>query len=302
MKYFAIILFFIASFISSYALEALPRDLMLGEDYTYVIRMKNGDVMTGSIVEFKNSPEKGEGFRFQMEIGTATFYAEQIKEINLKEDNYRHDSRVFLLPTAKAIKNNHYIGAFELLFFNAGFGITDYVSVMIGRSVLPFINGNDQITNFDAKVTFYDEKFEDYDGSMALAVGSNLAFINHNNRLIHAYAVATFTGAKSRMTGNIYYKAGSADYYDVRFRDELLDLQYADGAFGIGLGVDTKFDSWQGVHFIGELWNNNVEKPTNTGVLLGVRLCNTEFAADFGFAFSTAPFVAPFASFVWTMF
>lgn len=301
MKYFAVLFFVVFSFISTLAAE-LPRDLKLGEDYTYVIRMKNGDMMTGSIVEFKNSPERGEGFRFQMQIGTATIYADQIQEINLKEENYRHDSRVFLLPTAKAIKNNHYIGSFELLFFNAGIGITDYVSIMIGRSLLPYIDGRDQITNFDAKITFYDQQFEDYDGGLALAVGSNLAFINDNNRLIHAYGVATFTGAKSRLTGNIFYKAGSADFYDVRFKDELLDLQYADGAFGVGLGVDTRIDGWQGVHVIGELWNNNVEKPTNTGILLGVRLCNTEFAADFGFAFSTAPFVAPFVSFVWTMF
>ncbi len=301
MKYFAILVFVVISFVSAYAIE-LPRDLMMGEDYSYVIRMNNGDVMTGSIVEFKNSPENGEGFRFKMEIGTATIYANQIKEIKLYEDSYRHDSRVFLLPTAKAIKNNHYFGSFELLFFNAGIGITDYVSVMVGRSVLPFINGTDQITNLDTKVTFYDRQFEDYDGGLALAVGGNLAFINDNNRLIHGYAVATFTGAKSRLTGNVYYKAGSADYYDVRFRDQLLDLQYADGAFGVGLGVDTRIDSWKGIHVIGELWNNNVEKPTNTAVLLGVRLCNDEFAADFGFAFSTAPFAAPFASFVWTMF
>eukprot|EP00825_Cyclidium_porcatum_P048823 TRINITY_DN8308_c0_g1_i4.p2 TRINITY_DN8308_c0_g1~~TRINITY_DN8308_c0_g1_i4.p2 ORF type:complete len:108 (+),score=33.52 TRINITY_DN8308_c0_g1_i4:3-326(+) len=34
--------------------------------------------------------------------------------------------------------------------------------------------------------------------------------------------------------------------------------------------------------FLGELWNNNIAKMTNTALLGGLRVCNSNFSADFG--------------------
>jgi hypothetical protein len=77
---------------------------------------------------------------------------------------------------------------------------------------------------------------------------------------------------------------------------------YEDGSFGLALGVDTHLSAWKDVRIIGELWNSNISKPTDTGVLLGVRLGNTKFSADFGLALFTSPFLLPFTSFSWTPF
>jgi hypothetical protein len=68
------------------------------------------------------------------------------------------------------------------------------------------------------------------------------------------------------------------------------------------MGIDTEISGRHGLHFIGELWNSDVNQPTNSGVLLGLRLFNSGFSADFGVAFFMQPFVAPFASFVITPF
>jgi hypothetical protein len=114
--------------------------------------------------------------------------------------------------------------------------------------------------------------------------------------------VATAALSRTSLTAAIFYKGGSKDIYRIRMANNALDLTYGDGAFGLGLGLDTKLSRMHDLHFIGELWNSDATKPTNTGVLLGLRLCNSSFSADFGLSFFTQPFIAPFCSFVWTPF
>jgi hypothetical protein len=100
----------------------------------------------------------------------------------------------------------------------------------------------------------------------------------------------------------MFYKAGSDDYYKVRMGANSIDMNYADGSFGLGIGIDSRFSSMHDLHFIGELWNSDVTRPTHSAVMLGLRLCSSNFSADFGLSFFTQPFVAPFCSFVWTPF
>ncbi|MFP4370360.1 MAG: hypothetical protein ACLFR2_12345 [Candidatus Kapaibacterium sp.] len=280
----------------------LPDFVRPGDTEQYQVRLKNGDILTGYILEMENDPEEGEGFRFQTYIGTALIFESQIEEIRLFKDSYRHKHRVFLLPTADPIGDDHFIGAFELAFFYAGFGIGDIVSITAGRSVVPTIPGEDQVSLMNLKATVYDYEFETMEGGVAIALGGNLAFINNDNRLIHSYAVSTFRGAKSRLTGAVFYKMGSRDIYTLRFNNEIVDMIYTDGSFGIALGLDTRISDRHGLHVIGELWNNDINSPTNTGIMLGLRLSNTNFAADFGMSFFTQPLVLPIASFSWTPF
>jgi hypothetical protein len=267
-----------------------------------VLRLKNGDIVSGYVIEMINSPDDGEGVKLKTVLGTATIFAKEIIEIHEEHEYYRHKHRVFLLPTAEPIENDHFIGNFEMLFLYGGFGILDWVSVTAGRSLIPGIRSSEQISVVNAKVTLLEEEFPDVARSLSLAIGTNYTFINSNNRLVHYYGVATAALSRTSLTAAIFYKGGSKDIYRIRMANNALDLTYGDGAFGLGLGLDTKLSRMHDLHFIGELWNSDATKPTNTGVLLGLRLCNSSFSADFGLSFFTQPFIAPFCSFVWTPF
>lgn len=282
--------------------EDIFKGIKPSETQEYIIRMKNGDLLTGTIVEMVSSPEDGDGIKFKTELGKATIYGFQIQEIRLKEENYRHSHKLFFLPTAEAIKDNYYISISELVLVNAGVGISDYFSITASRTLIPYINSDEQLTMFNAKATVLDMPFESTNGKMTVAVGVNYASLNDANKFYHFYGLATFRGDRSIFTTGIFYKNGSESFYTVKAKNEKFKVRYDDGSFGIALGLDTKFSNWHDIHFIGELWNSDISKPTNTGVLLGVRLSNTRFSADFGLAFFTQPLIAPFANFAWTPF
>jgi len=307
-KYFKIVIIIISLFLSFtqsklFAKEGILDNIEPDRNKIYVIKLINGDILTGYVVESISDPDEGEGIKFSTEIGTATIFEDQILEIRLLKEHYRHNHRIFLLPTANPIENNHFIGNFELLFFYAGAGISDIVSITAGRTLTPSeIRSDQQITVANIKVTLFNSDINSSSEKLSFALGGNLGFVNNDNRLIHFYGVGTLTLNRSAVTAAIFYKAGSDDYNKVIFGNNYIDLRYADGSFGIGLGLDTKFSRMHDLHFIGELWNSDVTKPTNTAVMLGLRLCSTKFSADFGLSFFTYPFVAPFCSFVWTPF
>lgn len=300
-KYILIICFFLLhGFVFSE--EGVLKEIQAGSNVEYIITLQNGDILTGYIIEFTRHPEEGEGVKFNTELGDAVIYEHQIKKIYKIEDSNRHSHRVFLLPTAKPIGKNHFIGAFELLFFYAGFGISDLVSITAGRTVIPQIRADEQFMTLNGKITLLTEKFDNIARSLSLAVGGNLSFINDRNRLIHYYGVGTFELSRTNLHATVFYKTGNHDIYDIYFANNLIAMVYPNGSFGIGLGIDSRIPNTKGLYFIGELWNHNVQQPTHSGVLLGLRLCSQNFSADFGLSFFTSPFLAPFASFVWTPF
>jgi hypothetical protein len=285
-----------------FAKDSIFDDIFLGSDVQYVLRLKNGDLITGYPVEVVQHPQEGEGIRIDTQIGLATIYANQILEIIEKEEYYRHSHRIFLLPTAAPIGNDHFIGAFELMFFYAGAGIGDWLSMTGGRSVVPFLPSEQQVTVGNIKLSMPLFAIDTTGLSFGLAGGINMAFLNHDNRFVHYYGTATINFETTSITGSVFYKAGSEDFYLIDIDNSIYDIIYPDGSFGIGMGIDTEISGRHGLHFIGELWNSDVNQPTNSGVLLGLRLFNSGFSADFGVAFFMQPFVAPFASFVITPF
>jgi hypothetical protein len=278
------------------------KNLLPSSKQAYIIRLNNGDLFTGYITEMINDPEEGEGIKFKTELGIAKIFFNQITEITLANELYRHNHRVFLLPTAEPIGNNFFVGDFEMLFLYFGFGISDWLSITAGRTIAPIISSNQQISEFDAKFTLYNSPMENVARNLSIAAGANLAFINHDNRFIHLYGVGTINLDRSSLTASVFYKIGSQDFNILNFDNQAVDVTYENGSFGIGLGLDTKFTKRNDLHFIGELWNSNIAKPTNTGILLGFRLCNTNISADFGIAFFTQPLFVPITSFVWTPF
>jgi hypothetical protein len=297
LRYSIIIIFFIAF---SLCLSAKEIDLKYGE--TYIFKLKNGDLVTGLVNNEVEVKDFGKGISVETQLGEAVIFYDQIEEYRLEEEQYRHAHRVYFMPTAVPIGDNHFIGDFELLFLYGGFGIMDKISITAGRSIIPTIRSEEQITDLNVKFTIIEEEYEDFEGKLHVALGGNLSFVNNDNRLIHAYGVATFQKKRSRLSLALFSKLGSKDFYRPSFKDNFFDINYANGAMGIAIGLDTKFTSWHDIHFIGEMWNANIAKPQDTGVLLGFRLANTKFGADFGLAFFTTPVVAPFFSFVWTPF
>lgn len=271
------------------------------ENQIYVFRLLNGDIISGKVIE--KSFENGKiQLKIQTIIGISKIFDDEIVEIRLQDDYYRHNHRVYLLPTALPVKNNHFVGNFELGFFYAGAGIMDFASIYAGHSVLPFAYPEQEVSSLNLKLSYPAFEISDISANIWFGFGANLAFVNSYNRFVHYYANATYKGEKSSITALLFYKAGSKDFYQIRFRNDLYDLKYPNGSFGIALGLDTKFSHRNDLHFIGEIWNSDVNNPSNTLILLGLRLAETKFSADFGLAFITEPLAFPFVSFVWTPF
>lgn len=280
----------------------LPKDTKLIRDTDYIIRLVNGDIITGKIVEISSEGDEEHYIKVKTEIGTATIYFSQIYDISLKSEQYKHNHRLFLMPTAEAIGTNHFIGDFELLFIYAGIGISDFLSITAGRSVVPAVPASQQISTVGAKFTLLTTQFDSIARSVSVAVGGNIGFANNFNRLVHLYGTGTVNFGRTSLTANIIYKIGSLDYYEMHFQNTAIPFVYTNGSFGIGIGLDSKLPKRNDIHLIGELWNIDVTRPTNTAILLGFRIVNSSFSADFGFSFFTQPYLAPFASFVWTPF
>jgi hypothetical protein len=288
-------------FSNVFASSPLFKDIIPNEKDEYYLRLKNGDELSGFIIEIIDNKEDGEGIRFKTEVGKALVYDFQIAELRLKSEMYRHTNRLYFMNTAEPINNNHFIGNFELLFLYGGIGLADLASINFGSSLIPGQN-NDQLTTLNIKLTVLNEPFESMDGKMVLAIGSNYAHINKGTEFLHFYGVSTFTGRRSNLSIGLFYKAGMNDLGEVKVFDRIYGFNYGNGSFGLNLGLDTKFSERNDLHFIGELWNSDISKPTNTGILIGLRLTNTKFSTDFGLALFTQPFIAPFFSFVWTPF
>ncbi|MES2766569.1 MAG: hypothetical protein V4642_11905 [Bacteroidota bacterium] len=276
-------------------------ELQESEVTEYILRLTNGDILTGKIVEITD--DEGEPFlKLKSAIGTATIYQNQIVEIRLKEEYYRHNHRIFIMPTAEPIGDNHFVGLFELLFAYAGVGIYDVGSITVGRTLVPGIPASDQLTIYNAKATVYTIPDKDTKGGLHFAIGANVATIGKET-LSNIYGVATLVGERSRLTGMLFFKSSGSDVFDINLgRYGMATAQYATGSVGIGIGADAKFSTRYDTHVIAELWNNDVARPTNTAVLLGLRQANSDISMDFGLAFFTQPAVAPFVSFTWTPF
>ena len=294
--------FLLISSLRLYSEESILKDVKADRSTEYTIRLVNGDIVSGVVQEFVNDQKEGEGIKVRTQVGNAIIFAWQIQEITPSEEHYRHDHSVFLLPTAKGIRKNYFIGVYEGLFIYAGAGITDYFSITLGRSFIPGISSHDQISVINAKASVLRGDFGDVAKSLSVAFGYNLTFLNHNNKLSHIYGVATAELPNTSISAALFYKQGAGDFYVLNFGLNKINMVYEDGSFGIGLGLDHKLAHRNDVHVIGELWNNNIGRPTNTAVLLGIRLCNSSFSSDFGLAFFTQPFVVPFFSFKWTPF
>jgi len=283
--------------------EGVLKDAELRAGERYAVRLINGELLIGTYVTRVSDDKEGEGIKLKTEIGTATIYEVQIAEIIPYDEHYRHAHRVFLLPTGEPIKNNGFIGSLELFALFGGIGITDYVSITAGRTILPAVPSGDQVSFVTIKATVYNEPELFNPGGMAISAGVNMGWLNAPNRLTHAFVSTTFTRVRSRITGMVMMNLSGSDMELFTAKAGTLGnivVRNPSGVVGIGIGVDSRFPYRQDLHFIGELWNNDISKASNSVLMLGLRIANTSVSADFGFAVFSQPYIVPVMSFAWT--
>ncbi len=268
----------------------------------HYVRLKNGDILTGYILDIVTDDKEGAGIKMKTAIGIATIYASQIADIRPQEEANRHTHRLYIMPTAEPIGNNHFISNFEGVFLYAGVG-WKFLSVTAGRTFVPTVPGSEQFSLVTAKATVYQGDNDYMAGGVSIALGGSLAFLNAKNALQHVFGAATFTMTKTKLTGLVFYKAGAQDFYTATAGTlGTANVKYPNGAFGLGIGIDTKLSEWNDLRFIAEGWNNDIAVPFNSAALIGIRISNTSISADFGIAVFTAPAFVPCVSFAWTPF
>ncbi len=266
----------------------------------YVITLTNGDVVSGEVSEFVNSKEFGEGIKIEMELGKATIYEDQIKNISPLVEYYRHDSRSLILPTAYPIKNNHYIGATELMLANAGFGLFDFVSISGMHSFVPVKNMTGQAWYLNAKFTVFNDKIDESLGNFAIAPGINYAKLGSGNEVCHLFSSFSLDFGSTVISSNLFYKLSGGDFYSYRLDANLWNFSYPDGAFGLSFAIDKEL-SEKGPHLFIEIVNGEVNDYKKTAIASGIRFYNRNFAADFGL-FLVGGYPIPVMQFFWTPF
>jgi hypothetical protein len=269
------------------------------------VRLLNGDILTGKILELieKRAGTPEEGIRLETSLGTLTIFVSEIAEITPRRNLYRHNHRAYIMPTAEPIGANHFVGLWELIFLYGGVGITDYVSITAGRTLVPFILPEEQFTLVNVKITPYSTDIDDNGNRIFTCIGGNFALANAANQFWHVYLGGTFKSTRTSITGLVFAKANQPNSYRIRagnFFD--FTTRYEQATIGLGAALDSRISDRHDLHFIGELWNANVLQPSSTAVLLGLRLANTTLSMDFGVAIFTQPFFFPFVSVAWTPF
>ncbi|MDH5719618.1 MAG: hypothetical protein OEZ13_03260 [Spirochaetia bacterium] len=102
----------------------------------------------------------------------------------IKDPNY---SRLLFAPTARPLKaGDGYIYDYELFFPGVSYGITDYLGVMSGISIIPGVSLSDQLFYIAPKIGY------EFDEIFSLAGGMLYAYVFDAGHLGILYSVVTF--------------------------------------------------------------------------------------------------------------
>ena len=284
--------------------DSVLLDMEFEDDVTYYILLENGDILSGPITEVEQDKE-GVFVRIGAVIGRAKVYAKEISWISSSDDSYRHRHRGFIMPTAQPIRGDHYLGLIEGVMPYLGIGISDWLSLSGGRTIIPGLNWSEQISNVDVKFTVHEsENGLVAEGHQYYAFGVNGGWLNDVNFFGHVYGVATFTGKRTQVSTMLFAKVAGKDVYTITASNFFapVTFNFENGTIGLAIGLDTRFPDMRELHFVSELWNSDITRPSNTAWYLGLRLANTSVAMDFGFTITPGPAVAPTVCFAWTPF
>lgn len=276
-------------------------DIEPDTDRRYHVRLLSGDVLIGTVVDIEDDGYDGGTLRLRTAIGIASIYASQIAEIVPLDAVYPHSHRIAFMPTAIPIGRDLYAGVYQMLMPTLGVGVGDVWSFSGGRTVVPGLAAHEQASLLMLKTTVYNGEGQSFmDGSFA--VGLNLAWLNAENDLIHVYGAGTWKPGGATVTALVFAKIHGEDEMTLKAGNYgSVMMRYATGTVGAGVGFDMPVAEWRyDLRLIGELWTSDLVQPGRTAGFLGLRLWNTDVAADFGIAVLPLPAVAPVLNFVWT--
>jgi hypothetical protein len=266
----------------------------------YIFRLYSADIIKGYITEFTKDDEKGEGIKIVTYAGEIELYHNQIIEVSLATEKNRHRHREYLMPTARPIEDDHFVGNWQVGLLYGGFGVSEYLSVTGGVTVVPGVES--QVWLMNLKGTFLNYEFEDEKGGLAVSAGYNHTNIGGVD-LGHAYANASFWGERTNFTAILFGRVTPVDEPEsFVLLETVYPIDLAQGAIGVGFGMDTRFSTWTDLRFVGELWSPDLSRATQSAVLAGLRLDNETVAYDFGLMFITSPLLIPYFAFSWTPF
>ena len=325
-----IIIFILALLIANasifpFSLQTYKENNNVENNITYIVKLNNGDVISGNIIDIVSSISDLNTLLNKNEIDLDSFvpfiifkffdeeviiYEDEIIGIKVRKvvgNTFQYQNHsLFLMPTANPISNNHFAGSYELFLIMGGVGILDYLSIIGCRSFIPFTASSEQISLVNAKVSIpYINVKKNND--LCFAFGYNYGKVGVHNKMHHLYGIGTYNFdsdySPTNVSAGIFYKVGDQTFPEWTMllgRTFLFD--YPDGAFGICGGFERHFTKRKDLSLILEIWNTDVGNAANTGILLGFRLAGSKVYADFSLGVLTTADIAPFFSFVWMPF
>ncbi len=262
------------------------------EELKYIVVMKSGDSFRGNVVSSTDST-----LIIQTEFDTVSIPKDMIDEFISLDGPYKHRAHHFLMPTASPNGPGGFISNYELGFLYGGFGLGYGATITAGMTLVPTFSLSSQLYHAGAKFTV--ERSED----MELAIGATYSFITTSEPYAHLYGVATFPLGTGRYSGMLMYRISGEERAPISFigpgDDTTTFTLFYEGSLGAAFGFDAPAFGRDDMMWIGEIWNNDLQKPQNTVSMLGIRIFNESLSADFGLALFGAPLVIPVTSFSW---
>lgn len=265
--------------------QPIQRDSLL-----YIVQMESGDSFRGNLVDYTDST-----LTVVTEFGRVTLAKRLISRFVPVKGPYLNPSHHFLMPTAAANGPGGFISDYELGFIYGGVGLGSGATITAGMTIIPGIALKSQFYHAGAKFTVTrNDEFE-------VAIGAAYTFFTTDYPYAHVYGVGTFPIGTGRYSVMVFAKVSGSDVAPIAFQFFQTDTTrftiFYTGSLGAGFGFDAPAFGRDNLRWVGEIWNNDVQRPQNTVSMLGIRLLSERVSADFGLALSTAPFIVPITRF-----
>jgi len=290
---------------NSYAdvsLANFKKDFDINSEYT--VYLTNGDMISGKIIELLYDADETDPIAIKLSsiVGIIKIYEDEIQRIYCSKFLSAGTNRAFIMPTANPVGSKFSLASYELFALYSEVGILDLVSITGATTLIPKLVDyeSENVSFVNAKISLPKLKFQD-SSSVTFALGANAVFLGAND-LYHIYGLATYnTQDASQVTAGLFYKIANQDLpMGFSFFGKNMLIDYPDNTFGISANTEVNFSNRKDLFFIGEFWNSDLSKPTNSIIILGLRLKGRNFSSDFGLLLSTQPFLAPVINFMWT--
>jgi hypothetical protein len=227
--------------------------------------LKNGSIIQGVIINRSIDTLQVDA-NYLGKISIPVGQIEKVEGGELKETGLQYaalldpnQTRAFLMPTANTVPaGKGYIGDYELVFFTAAIGVTDWLMLNAGFLLLP-IPLEDQIINYGLKARLFQST-----NKISIAVGIQMLKVpNSENIPGIGYGVISFGNENSKLNIAI----GST-----------IGMDTGDNSAVFGASGDVRVS--ESVKFLAEMWI--IPKADFIPLVLGVRFFGSKLSGDIG--------------------